>query len=62
MNNTDFLQVITSSFKRYLDTGSRSNEKLKVLHGAIAKDIKLRLGKGYEVSSLGVGDGKEKKY
>ncbi len=61
MNNTDFLQVITSSFKRYLDTGSRSNEKLKVLHGAIAKDIKLRLGKGYEVSSLGVGDGKEKK-
>lgn len=43
MNNKDFLQVIASSFNKFLITGSRSNEKLKVLHGAIAKDILNKL-------------------
>ena len=61
MDNQEFLTVVGNSFKKFLETGSRSNEKLKILHGAIAKDLKERLGDGYYVQSLGVGDGKELK-
>ena len=38
MDNHEFLAVVGDSFKKFLETGSRSNEKLKILHGAIAKD------------------------
>ncbi|MBQ9417580.1 MAG: hypothetical protein IJU19_03270 [Bacteroidales bacterium] len=59
MDNHEFLRVISNSFKTFLSTGSRSNEKLKVLHGAIAADLESRLGGGYEVQSLGIGEGRE---
>lgn len=59
MNDKEFLKIIKESFYRYLDTGSRSNEKLKILHPAVAKDLQNRLGDSYVVHSLGVGDGKE---
>lgn len=61
MNNTDFLNIIKVSFQRFLTTGSRSNEKLKILHGAIAQDLSERLGNTFEVKSLGFGNGKEGK-
>lgn len=61
MDNQEFLTVVGNSFKKFLETGSRSNEKLKILHGAIAKDLKERLGAGYYVHSLGIGNGKEMK-
>ena len=61
MDNQEFLTVVGNSFKKFLETGSRSNEKLKILHGAIAKDLKERLGVGYSVCSLGIGDEKEEK-
>ena len=61
MDNQEFLTVVGNSFKKFLETGSHSNEKLKILHGAIAKDLKGRLGVGYSVCSLGIGDGKEEK-
>lgn len=62
MNNQDFLQIITDSFNKFLTTGSRSNEKLKILHGAIASDLKKRLkNTTYSISSLGIGNGKEMK-
>lgn len=61
MDNQEFLTVVGNSFKKFLETGSRSNEKLKILHGAIAKDLKNRLGLGYSVQSLGIGNGKEMK-
>lgn len=61
MNNKEFLNVVASSFKKYLETGSRSNAKLKILHGEIAKDIKERLGSEFTIFSLGIGNGKEKK-
>jgi hypothetical protein len=61
MNNHEFLEVLKQSFLVYLRTGARSNEKLKVLHGAISKDIDNRLrDRQYAVSSLGYGAGKEK--
>ena len=59
MDNQEFLQVISNSFKMFLGTGSRSNEKLKILHGAMAADIQQRLGRGYHIQSLGIGDSKE---
>ena len=61
MDNKEFLKVVGESFKKFLETGSRSNEKLKILHGAIAKDLRQRLGTGFSVCSLGIGDSKEMK-
>lgn len=61
MDNQEFLMVVGNSFKKFLETGSRSNEKLKILHGSIAQDLKERLGNGYYVQSLGIGNGKEMK-
>lgn len=61
MDNQEFLTVVGNSFRKFLETGSRSNEKLKILHGAIAKDLKSRLGAGYSIQSLGIGNGKEMK-
>lgn len=59
MNNLDFLNILTNSFKKFLTTGSRSNEKLKILHGAIATDLQQRIGLEYGIQSLGYGDGRE---
>lgn len=61
MNNLDFLDCILRSFKRFLETGSRSNEKLKILHGEIASDLSNKLGQDYVVKSLGFDNGKEGK-
>lgn len=61
MDNQEFLTVVGNSFKKFLETSSRSNEKLKILHGAIAKDLESRLGRGYSIQSLGIGNGKEMK-
>ncbi len=60
MDNHDFLKVISNSFKKFLETGSRNNEKLKILHSAIATDIVNRLN-GYSVHSLGIGKSQEMK-
>ena len=59
MNNEEFLDCIKKAFVRFLETGSRSNEKLKILHGAIAKDLYQQLGKNYIVQALGHNKGKE---
>ncbi len=45
---------------KFIDSGtSRSTQKLKPLHGAIARDIATRLGYGYNVVSQGYGEDKE---
>lgn len=60
LNNADFLQVISDSFGAFLGKGtSRSTDKLKPLHGAIARDIAQRLGNGYDVWSQGFMHDKE---
>lgn len=59
MDNMEFLNNVKKAFYKYLETGSRSNEKLKILHGAIATDLKERLGNDYVVHSLGYNDNKE---
>lgn len=59
MSNEEFLKIVKDAFYKYLETGSRSNKKLEILHGAITKDLKNRLGNEYKLHSLGYGDGKE---
>lgn len=54
LRNADFLHVISDSFSAFLTKGtSRSTDKLKPLHGAIAQDIAKRLGPEYQVWSQG---------
>lgn len=60
LTNVEFLKVVSNSFCRYLEKGtSTSTDKLKPLHGSIARDLQARLGEGYEVLSQGYGAGKE---
>lgn len=61
MNNNEFLEVLKRSYFKYLEFGERSNEKLKVLHGAIANDLKARLGNEFIVRAYGIGDEREGK-
>ncbi|MDD4251437.1 MAG: hypothetical protein PHX27_04565 [Candidatus ainarchaeum sp.] len=61
MNNKEFLNVLEKSYNIYLKTSARSNKKLEVLHGEIAKDLSGKLGKAYKVKSLGFEEGKEGK-
>lgn len=61
MNDRDFLDCLKDSFVKFLETHSRSNEKLKILHGAVAADLAERLGQDYTVQSLGFGNSKEGK-
>ena len=65
MNNLEFLTTLKKSFLKYLETGARSNEKLKILHGAAATDILEKLNvnsrENYSVFSLGYGKNKEQK-
>ena len=60
LTNAEFLKVISNSFCRFLQKGtSRSTDKLKPLHGAIARDLHRRLGDGYGIISQGYGIDKE---
>lgn len=60
LRNSDFLRIVSDAFSEFLKKGtSRSTDKLKPLHGAIAKDISHRLADGYEVCSQGFEQDKE---
>lgn len=60
LTNDEFLKVLTNSFSAFLDSGtSRSTQKLKPLHGAIANDIALKIGEKYTISSQGYNNDKE---
>ena len=60
LTNREFLKVISNSFSAFLDSGtSRSTKKLKPLHGAIARDLAEKLGRGFGVVSQGYGDDRE---
>ncbi len=61
-NNQEFLHAVERSFKIYLDKGSsRSNAKLKPLHGFIAQDLHVRLDMDYTIFSQGYESDREKK-
>lgn len=50
----EFLETLGASFRAYLQTHARSNEKLKILHAKIAKDLQNKFGKDYEIHALGI--------
>lgn len=58
--NQEYLNILKLSFISYLNTGARSNEKLKVLHGFVSNKLKSKLGNSFQIYSLGIGNGKEK--
>ena len=57
--NQSFLNTLTKAFEVYLKTSSQSNEKLKVLHKFIAQELSKKLGKTYEIRSLGINGEKK---
>ena len=60
LTNQEFLDKISDSFNSFIDSGtSRSTQKLKPLHGAIATDMAELLGEDYTIKSQGYGDDKE---
>lgn len=61
MNNKAFLETVNDSFQVYLKTSARSNKKLAILHGFIARALHEKLGSDYVIASLGFGEGKEVK-
>jgi len=55
-----FLSAISASFKAYNKKGgARSTKKLKPIHKFLSEAILRKLGKGFSIKSLGIGDGKE---
>ena len=60
-NEGRILLTLKDSYYEYLKSGSRSNKKLKILHGTIANDLKTLLPKEYKIISLNLLDGKEAK-
>jgi hypothetical protein len=56
----NLLPTIKVAFHKYLETGARSNEKLKILHAKIATDLAALLGNDFVIRSLGYGEGKER--
>ncbi|QZX49306.1 hypothetical protein [Mycoplasma sp. E35C] len=58
--NKSFNEILKEAFIRYLNTSPRSNEKLKILHGFVAKTIFEKLGNDYQIDSINLDGGKEK--
>lgn len=57
MKENSIIYIIKEAFFKYLDTGPRSNEKLKILHSFISNDIRSKINyysgeEGWEVISL----------
>ncbi len=51
--NEKFIEIINQSYKKYLETGSRSNQKLYILHGFISKTISENIDSKFTIKSLG---------
>jgi len=56
----DFIKAISQSFKKYIEHGSRSTEKLKPIHNFVAQTLQKIFGDTYEIHFLG-DDTKEMK-
>lgn len=57
---SQFLESAGESLNLFHRYGSRSNRKLVPLHSCLARFVSTALGDKYSVSSLGIGDDKEK--
>ena len=61
----EFISAVSESYKAFLNPateyGERSNKKIIPIHSFVATEIAKKLGDEFIISSLGYGDGKEKK-
>lgn len=58
-----FLSAVSISFFAYNEKGgARSNKKLVPIHKFLAEMVESKIGKGFTIKSLGIGDGKEAKF
>ncbi len=56
-----FLKAVQRSYARFVDTSPRSNEKIKVLHGWVIKELRAVLGERYTIKGLTEAGGKEQR-
>lgn len=56
----NFIKAISQSFKKYIEHGSRSTEKLKPIHNFVAQTLQTIFGEDYELHVMG-DDNKEMK-
>lgn len=55
-----FIRAINASFAAYNKRGgARSNKKLTPIHRFLSETVSEKLGDGYVIKSLGIGDGRE---
>lgn len=60
--NQRFLEALKLSFRKCLSTSVRSNEKLKVLHSFVAKDLEASLAdSAFQIYALGQEEKKDAK-
>lgn len=52
-NEKDFLSAISKSYKKYIQYGARSTEKLKPIHTCIAKILQNIFGSNYTIYHIG---------
>ena len=55
------LSSVQEAYTRYVKYGSRSNQKIKALHGWVIAELKTVLGDGYQIAGLDDFGGKESK-
>ena len=56
-----FLRAVQEAYQAYVETHSRSNKKLRVLHGWVIRELKQVLGNAYTIQGLSTEGGEEKK-
>lgn len=49
----NFIKAISESFKKYIEYGARSTEKLKPIHSFVAQTLQKIFGEGYELHFMG---------
>lgn len=54
-----FLTTVQESYRRYVEHGSRSNEKIKVLHGWVISELQSLLGREYYIQGYSDDGGRE---
>ncbi len=59
-NQKEFLEAMSESYKKYIEHGARSTEKIKPLHLFVANTLKEIWGDNYQIDYIGT-DSKEKK-
>jgi len=58
----EFIKSLKTGYVNYLTVHARSTKKIIPMHKCISEILMLKLGAGYEIKALGIGNGKEHKF